>query len=91
MAGYAGKTVLIAGGAGAVGHYAIQMARQLGAKRIISTVSSAQKAALARSAGADVTVNYKTDDVETQVREATEGKASTASSKSTSARITNSI
>ena len=72
--GVEGKSVLIAGGAGAVGHYAIQMARLLGAKRIFSTVSGAQKEALARAAGADVVLNYKTDDIETHIREGTAGQ-----------------
>jgi NADPH2:quinone reductase len=72
--GIEGKSVLIAGGAGAVGHYAIQMARRLGARRIISTVSNPQKAALARSAGADLVLNYKTDDIETHISEATAGQ-----------------
>jgi NADPH2:quinone reductase len=72
--GVEGKNVLIAGGAGAVGHYAIQMAKLLGAKRIFSTVSNAQKEALARTAGADVVLNYKTDDLETHIREATAGQ-----------------
>ena len=47
----AGQTVLVAGGAGAVGHAAIQLARWAGA-RVITTVSSAEKADLARAAGA---------------------------------------
>ena len=58
----AGKTVLVTGGAGAVGHYAVQLAKWGGA-RVIATVSSAAKAEQARLAGADLTVNYKTDDV----------------------------
>lgn len=41
--GVAGKTVLIAGGAGAVGHYAVQMASQLGAARVLTTVSTPEK------------------------------------------------
>lgn len=60
------KRVLIAGGAGAVGHYAIQFARAAGAKEIVATVSSAQKEQLARAAGADTVINYK----ETNVAEA---------------------
>ena len=55
-----GRTVLVAGGAGAVGHAAIQLARWAGA-RIIATVSSEEKAALARAAGADHVVSYRTD------------------------------
>jgi NADPH:quinone reductase len=56
-----GATVLVAGGAGAVGHAAIQLARWAGA-RVITTVSSAEKAALATAAGAHHVVNYKTED-----------------------------
>jgi NADPH2:quinone reductase len=71
--GVAGKSVLVAGGAGAVGHYAIQIARRLGATQILSTVSGPQKAALAKAAGADIVLNYKTEDVDAKVREATAG------------------
>ena len=53
-----GQTVLVTGGAGAVGHYAIQLARWGGA-RVIATVSGAEKAAAARAAGADAAVNYR--------------------------------
>jgi NADPH2:quinone reductase len=58
----AGKTVLVTGGAGAVGHYAVQLAKWGGA-RVIATVSSSMKAEQARLAGADLVVNYKTEDV----------------------------
>ena len=47
-----GKTVLVTGGAGAVGHYAVQWAKRFGA-RVIATVSSSDKAAHATAAGAD--------------------------------------
>src|SRR6266481_1145544 len=57
-----GQTVLVTGGAGAVGHYAVQLAKWGGA-RVIATVSSALKAEQARLAGADFTINYKTEDV----------------------------
>jgi NADPH2:quinone reductase len=57
-----GKTVLVTGGAGAVGFYAIQLAKWAGA-RVIATVSSAEKTELARKAGADLVVNYKTEKV----------------------------
>ena len=57
-----GQTVLVTGGAGAVGHYAVQLAKWGGA-HVIATVSSAEKAEQARLAGADLTVNYRTDDV----------------------------
>src|SRR3989441_4761003 len=58
----AGKTVLVTGGAGAVGHYAVQLAKWGGAQ-VIATVSSAAKAEQARLAGADLVINYKTEDV----------------------------
>jgi NADPH:quinone reductase len=53
-----GKTVLVAGGAGAVGHFAIELAKHAGA-RVIATVSGPQKAELAAKAGADLVVNYR--------------------------------
>jgi len=53
-----GLTVLVAGGAGAVGHAAVQLARWAGA-RVIATVSSDEKARLARAAGAAQVVNYR--------------------------------
>ncbi len=68
-----GKNVLIAGGAGAVGHYAIQFARRLGAGRILTTVSSPEKAELALSAGADVAINYRQDDTLRAIQDATGG------------------
>src|ERR1700738_2747931 len=66
-----GQTVLVTGGAGAVGHYAVQLAKWGGA-RVITTVSSAAKAEQARLAGADLVVNYKTDDVVAKVMAFTE-------------------
>lgn len=71
--GVADKIVLVAGGAGAVGHYAIQFAKLLGAKQIISTVSGPEKAELAQAAGADIVLNYKTDDLHARVQEVTGG------------------
>ncbi len=58
----AGRTVLVTGGAGAVGHYAVQLAKWGGA-RVIATVSSSAKAEQARLAGADLVIDYKTEDV----------------------------
>lgn len=69
----AGHTILVTGGAGAVGHYAIQLARWGGAK-VIATVSGADKAAHAKAAGADHIVNYKTDDVAQAVKDITKGQ-----------------
>lgn len=71
--GVEGQRVLVAGGAGAVGHYAVQFARLLGAQQVITTVSSPAKAALARAAGADVVIDYRTESVVERVREATQG------------------
>lgn len=56
-----GHTVLVAGGAGAVGHYAIELAVQAGA-RVVATVSSAEKQALAEAAGAEHVVRYREGD-----------------------------
>lgn len=61
----AGKTVLVTGGAGAVGHYAVQLAKWGGA-RVIATVSTDVKAEQARMAGADLVINYRTEDVVAQ-------------------------
>ena len=63
----AGCTVLVAGGAGAVGHYAIELAKWAGA-RVVATVSSARKAELAAKAGADLVVNYRDADAAQQIR-----------------------
>lgn len=64
----AGKTVLVAGGAGAVGHYAIELARHAGA-RVVTTVSNPQKAALAAKAGADLVVNYREPGAADRIRQ----------------------
>ncbi|HZV50678.1 MAG TPA: NADPH:quinone reductase [Candidatus Dormibacteraeota bacterium] len=64
----AGATVLVAGGAGAVGHMAIQLAGWAGAQ-VIATVSSPEKAALARAAGADHVVDYRAQDAARAIRE----------------------
>ena len=63
-----GKSVLVTGGAGAVGYYAIQMAKWGGA-RVATTVSSDDKAKLAKAAGADLVINYKSEDVAKKVLE----------------------
>ncbi len=66
-----GATVLVAGGAGAVGHYAIELAKGAGA-RVVTTVSSEEKGELARAAGADFVVNYREAGVIERVRGFTE-------------------
>jgi NADPH:quinone reductase len=53
-----GQTILVAGGAGAVGHFAIELARHAGA-RVAATVSGPRKAELAAQAGASLVVNYR--------------------------------
>jgi NADPH:quinone reductase len=62
-----GKAVLVAGGAGAVGHFAIELAKHAGA-RVVTTVSTPEKAELASKAGADRVVNYRESDAAEQVR-----------------------
>jgi NADPH2:quinone reductase len=62
-----GRTVLVAGGAGAVGNAAIQLARWAGAE-VIATVSGAAKARLATAAGAHHVVNYKEADAVEAIR-----------------------
>jgi NADPH2:quinone reductase len=62
-----GRTVLVAGGAGAVGNAAIQLARWSGAT-VITTVSSPEKGHLAAHAGADHIIDYKQQDVVSEVR-----------------------
>lgn len=69
----AGETVLIHAGAGGVGHVAIQLAKSRGA-RVITTVSSAQKAAFAHELGADVTIDYRTEELPQRIAELTGGK-----------------
>jgi len=61
------KNVLVAGGAGAVGHFAIELAKHDGG-RVLATVSGPEKAALAGKAGADQVVNYRDSDAVDQVR-----------------------
>lgn len=69
----AGKTVLVTGGAGAVGFYAVQLARMAGA-RVLATVSGPAKAALAREAGTDHVLEYgDSATLARAVRELTDG------------------
>ena len=68
-----GKTVLVAGGTGAVGNYAVQLAKWGGAK-VIATVGSDEKKAIAVDSGADEAINYKSKDVAERVKEITNGE-----------------
>lgn len=69
----AGQDILVTGGAGTVGAYAIQMARLAGA-RVVATVSGPEKAAHARAMGADAVVNYRDADAAQAVLDATGGR-----------------
>jgi NADPH2:quinone reductase len=69
----AGGTVLVSGGAGGVGHYAVQFAKAAGAT-VIATISSDEKAKLARAAGADHVIDYKHEDVGERVMAITGGR-----------------
>lgn len=71
--GVTGQRVLVTGGAGSVGHYAIQFARLLGAAQVIATVSGEAKAAHALAAGADACINYRGEDVPERVMALTGG------------------
>ncbi len=68
-----GQTVLIHGGAGGVGHVALQIARSLGAM-VHTTVSSDGKASIARDLGADETINYREESVQAYVDRLTAGR-----------------
>ena len=65
-----GTALLVSGGAGAVSQYAIEFAKMRGAT-VITTVSSAEKTAVAREAGADHTINYKSETVGERVMQIT--------------------
>jgi NADPH2:quinone reductase len=62
-----GKIILVAGGAGAVGHAAIQLAKWAGAV-VVTTVSGPAKAALVTAAGADHVINYRETDAAAEIR-----------------------
>jgi putative PIG3 family NAD(P)H quinone oxidoreductase len=66
------ETLLVHGGAGGIGTFAIQLAHALGA-RVITTAGSAEKLEVCRSLGADVTVDYKEQDFVEEVEKATDG------------------
>lgn len=66
------RSIFVTGGAGVVGHYAVQLARWAGA-HVIASVSSAEKAAQAKRAGAHAVIDYRTEDVGERLRELTGG------------------
>ena len=67
------QTVLVTGGAGAVGYYGIQLAKWSGAS-VITTVSGDEKAAVANDAGADLIINYRDEDVVAAINDFTNGE-----------------
>ncbi len=69
----AGESVLVSAGGGGVGVAAVQLAKQAGA-RVITTVGSSEKAERIKALGADVVINYKTQDFAAEVQKLTEGK-----------------
>ncbi len=69
----AGETALVHAAAGGVGLLVVQLAHAVGA-RVIGTVSSDDKAALAREAGADEVIVFTRQDFETEVKKLTDGK-----------------
>jgi NADPH:quinone reductase-like Zn-dependent oxidoreductase len=69
-----GRDVLVTGAAGAVGLYAAQFARLGGARSLIATVSSAEKASIVRAAGVHDVINYRTQSVSERVLAASNGR-----------------
>lgn len=69
----AGETLLVLGAAGGVGLAAVELGKLMGAK-VIAAASSEEKLALCREKGADLTVNYETEDLKIRVKELTEGR-----------------
>jgi putative PIG3 family NAD(P)H quinone oxidoreductase len=67
-----GETLLVHGGGGGIGTFAIQLAHALGA-RVVTTAGTPEKLALCRSLGADLAVDYRSDDFVAAVRSATGG------------------
>lgn len=70
----AGETVLVHAGAGGVGSLAIQLAKRLGAGKVIATVGSPAKLAIAKQFGADVVINYRDQEIGASLHSATDGK-----------------
>ena len=69
----AGETLLVHGGSSGIGTTAIQLAKAFGA-RVIATAGSAEKCAACRELGADVAVNYRTEDFVAATKKATGGR-----------------
>ncbi len=67
------ETLLVHGGAGGIGSFAIQLAHQLGA-RVLTTAGTAEKRAACEALGADVAIDYREQDFVAEVKEATDGR-----------------
>ena len=63
-----GETLFVNGGTGGVGSMVVQMAKAIGA-RVVTTAGSEEKLAKARELGANLAINYKTDDVAAHVKD----------------------
>jgi NADPH:quinone reductase len=68
-----GETLLVLGAAGGVGLAAVELGQLMGAK-VIAAASSEEKLALCREKGAELTINYETEDLKTRIKELTHGK-----------------
>lgn len=68
-----GETLLVLGAAGGVGLAAVELGKLMGAK-VIAAASSEEKLALCREKGAELTINYETEDLKTRIKELTLGK-----------------
>lgn len=68
-----GETLLVLGAAGGVGLAAVELGKLMGAK-VIAAASSEEKLTLCREKGADLTINYETEDLKTRIKELTDGK-----------------
>jgi NADPH2:quinone reductase len=69
-----GESVVVQAAAGGTGSLAVQLAKQMGAGRVIGLASSEEKRELARRLGADVAVDSRADDLETAILEANDGQ-----------------
>ncbi|HTM55176.1 MAG TPA: NADPH:quinone reductase [Pirellulales bacterium] len=65
---HAGEVLFVQGGSGGVGSAVVQIAKAIGA-RVVTTAGSPDKLAICRDLGADLAINYKTDDVSARVKE----------------------
>ena len=62
-----GETLFINGGTGGIGSTVVQMSKAIGA-RVITTAGTAEKVAICRELGADLAINYKTEDVDAAIK-----------------------